>query len=92
MPVEDDPVDAVFIHCAKTALIERQDLDPRVKATRSFLQTALVLRAQGKVDVDCPARVVAELERKNTSPATLQQWTADAAARFDVDVDVDHVA
>jgi hypothetical protein len=88
LAVEADPVDAVFILCSKEGLLARPDLDPRVRATRSFLQTALVLRAQGKVDVDCPARVVADLERLHTPPTLIQQWLDDAAARFDVDVSV----
>jgi hypothetical protein len=84
MPIEPDPVDAVFILCSKEKLLERQDLDPRVRATRSFLQTALVLRHQGKVDADCPAQVIAELERLSTSTAQIDAWRADASARFGV--------
>lgn len=84
MPVEDDPVVRVFIHGQSGRLIDRRDLDPRVRATRSFLQTALVLRDDGVVDSACPYRVEVELRRRGVSDTDIAGLLNDAAARLGV--------
>lgn len=82
MAIEADPVVRVFIHGATGKLLAKTNLDPRVVATRSFLQTALVLRDAGQVDRGCPARVAAELLRRQMTPATIQGLVDDAVARL----------
>jgi len=85
LPIESDPVRRVFIHGQKGRLLDRRDLDPRVVATRSFLQTALVLRAAGDVDVDCPARVAQELRRRGVKETDIDAWRDDARTRLGVE-------
>lgn len=84
MPKEPDPVTRVFIHGQKGRLLERRDLDPRVVATRSFLQTALVLRDGGAVDVECPGRVIEELRRRGVGDDAIDALMADAVGRLGV--------
>ncbi len=83
--VEKDPVAAVYIHGAKGRLLQRSDLDPRVTATRAFLQTALVLRQRGLVDDECPARVAEDLRRLAVSAEELESLAADAHLRLGVE-------
>jgi len=82
LPVEDDPVARVFIHAVKGKLLDRTDLDPRVRATRAFLQSALALRDEGLVDDDCPRRVRDDLRRRGLDDAELDALEADARARL----------
>jgi hypothetical protein len=84
LPVEDDPVRRVFIHGQKGRLLDRTDLDPRVIATRSFLQTALVLQSAGDVDDGCPGRVVDELHRRGVKDTDIEAWRDDARRRLGV--------
>jgi hypothetical protein len=84
LPVEVDPVRRVFIHSQKGRLLGRSDLDRRVVVTRSFLQTALVLRATGDVDDGCPDRVVDELRRRVVEDTDIDAWRDDARARLGV--------
>jgi hypothetical protein len=85
LPVEDDPVRRVFIHGQKGRLLDRMDLDPRVVATRSFLQTAMVLQGAGDVDDGCPGRVVDELRRRGVKETDIEAWRDDARRRLGVE-------
>jgi hypothetical protein len=82
MATETDPVVRVFIHGVTGKLLRRTDLDARVVATESFLQTALILRDAGQVDDGCPARVAAELRRRHVTPAAIQGFVDDAVTRL----------
>lgn len=84
LPVEHDPVVAVFIHAQKQRLVARTDLDPRVTATKAFLQTAFVLRARGLVDSECPVRVAADLRRLGVGDDELMALVDDARVRLGV--------
>lgn len=84
MVPEADPVERVFIHSVKGRLLERRDLDPRVVISRSFLQSALVLRALGKIDTDAPTRVRADLVRRRFSVEQIEAITDDARVRLGV--------
>jgi len=85
LPVEHDPVRRVFIHGQKGRLLDRTDLDPRVVATRSFLQTALVLRCANDVDENCVGRVVDELRRRGVKVTDIDAWRDDARRRLGVE-------
>jgi hypothetical protein len=85
LPVEDDPVERVFIHGAKGRLLERTDLDPRIVATKASLQAALVLRQLGRVDVDTPRRVARDLVDHVFSDDDVAALCADAHTRLAVD-------
>ncbi len=87
LPVEVDPVVGVYIHSQRGALVDRSDLDPRVTATKAFLQSALVLRQRGLVDVACPDRVEADLRRLGIADDELRALCDDARLRLGV-VDV----
>jgi len=82
MATETDPVARVFIHGVTGKLLRRTNLDSRVVATESFLQTALILRDAGQVDDGCPARVAAELRRRNITPAAIKGFVDDAVTRL----------
>jgi hypothetical protein len=84
LPVEPDPVVRVFIHGQTGKLLPRTDLDPRVVATRAFLQTALVLRQHGHVDDGCPDRVADDLRRLGVGDAELELLRTDARVRLGV--------
>ncbi len=84
LAVEDDPVERVCIHGVKGRFLSAPDADPRVVATRSFLQTALVLRAAGKIDDDAPGRVADELRRLRFTEAEIASLVADAHERLGV--------
>ena len=85
LPVRPDPVGRVCISNVRGKLIERRDLDPRVRVTRASLQTALVLRQDGLVPANTPAAVAEELRRRNIDEDQLRAWADDAAARLGVD-------
>lgn len=88
LPVEADPVVAVYIHSQKGKLLGRTDLDARVVASKAFLQAALVLRQRGLVDVDCPARVADDLRHLGIDDVELAALRDDARVRLGVrDVD-----
>ena len=84
LAVEADPVVAVYVHGQKGKLLERMDLDPRVVASKAFLQAALVLRQRGLVDVGCPARVADDLRRLGIDDVELAALRDDAGKRLGV--------
>lgn len=82
-PTTRDPVSRVFIHLERRSDPARFG-DARVAATRSFLQTALVLAAMGKVSDDAVAAVAQDLRRRFVDEAKIQADLEDAAARLAV--------
>jgi hypothetical protein len=83
LPVEEaDPVARVFIHSDKGRYLVSADLDPRVVVTRSFLQTAHVLAALGKLPGDAVDRVRDELIRRRVDKDTIASLERDARERL----------
>ncbi len=81
---ESDPVERVFIHSVKGRLLGRADLDERVCVCRSFLQSALVLRQLGKIDVGAPSRVKDDLLRRRFAREEIAGLIDDARVRLGV--------
>lgn len=78
-----DPVERIFIHLAH-GTDPTNFRDPRVVATRSYLQTALVLAAMGKVRSEVVGTVAAELRRRGVLEIEIEAQAMEAVARWGV--------
>ena len=58
--------------------------DPRVVATRSYLQTALVLAFMGKIRRDVITAVAKDLRHRMIAESTIAEHIADASQRLSV--------
>ena len=83
LAVTDNPVDAIFIHLAN-GTDPTHFGNPRVIATYSYLQTALVLAARGKVARSAIGAVAKTLRRRLVPERDLEEALADAHARLGV--------
>lgn len=81
--VGEDPVERIFIHLASKKEPPRSD-DPRVVATRSYLQTALVLAAAGRIKKEAVLAVAKDLRLRHVSEAELGAHLVDAKERLGV--------
>jgi hypothetical protein len=82
IPVTDDPVARIFILLTKSDPARYQD--PRIVASRSYLQTALVLSEMDKVPGDTVAAVARDLRRNLLSEQQIAAELEDAQARLQV--------
>jgi hypothetical protein len=83
LPPGPDPVARVFILLANQSDPSRFT-DPRVVPCRSYLQTALVLAMEGRVDADAVATVARGLRRGRVPEQTLAEELLDAERRLHV--------
>lgn len=83
LPTGVDPVEQIFIHLASGREPARSQ-DPRVIATRSYVQTALVLAQAGKIKREVVAAVAKDLRRRHVSEAELGAHLVDAEHRLNV--------
>ncbi len=83
LPITPDPVDGVFIHLAQKSDPGRFG-DPRVVATYSYLQTALVLAKQGYIRQQSIAACAKALRRRMISESEIQEYIVDAKRRFHI--------
>jgi hypothetical protein len=83
LPTGRDPVERVFIHLTGDGPAERFT-DPRVVATRSYLQTALVLAAEGRVGPEAIFAVAKDLRVRHLAEETIALHVEDAVARLRV--------
>jgi hypothetical protein len=83
LPDGPDPVERVFIHLESGRPPEPTP-DPRVVHTRSFLQTALVLQAMGRIRPDAVAAVAKDLRLRHIEEAEIAGLVADARDRLGV--------
>lgn len=81
LPVTENPVDGVFIHLARGT---PEQLGEGVIATRSYLQTALVLAERGVIAADAPGAVAKVLRRRMVSEAEIRADVDDAVHRLGV--------
>lgn len=83
LPFGDDPVAAIFVH-----LERRSDpasfTDPRVVATRSYLQTILVLAERGQVRAEAVGAVARDLRLRGGAESTLAEHLVDAQVRLGI--------
>ncbi|MCK6546608.1 hypothetical protein L6R52_12230 [Myxococcota bacterium] len=86
-----DPVDRVFIHLEKGSDPSRFR-DPRVVATRSYLQTAMVLATMGRVRRDAVTAVAKDLRRRLVPEASISEHSADAERRLAVPTEIADLA
>lgn len=87
----DNPVDGIFIHLARRSDPSRF-ADPRVFPTRSYLQTALLLAARGKIHPAAIGGVVKAMRRRLVPERAIEEQLADAGARFDIPPELLHEA
>lgn len=83
LSVTDDPVERVFIHLS-TKRDPSSFNDPRIVATRSYLQSALVLYQMGRIRADGIAAVARTLRRRGASEREIEMWLEDARDRLAV--------
>lgn len=81
--VTPDPVDRVFIHLDR-GRDPSAFTDPRVVATRSYLQTALVLAFMGKIRREVITAVAKDLRHRMIAESTIAEHIADASQRLSV--------
>jgi hypothetical protein len=83
LPVGADPVEKIFIHLAARSDPERFS-DPRLVATHSYLQTALVLASMGRIPKETIAVVARDLRLRHTTEADIGEQLVDAEHRLRV--------
>lgn len=86
-----DPVAKIFIHLTRRSPPERF-AGARLVASRSHLQTALVLAAMGRIRPEAIVRVTLDLRRRRIPESTVRDELADAEARLSVPSDLTALA
>lgn len=77
----ENPVERIFIHLERKS-DPRLFLAPRMVATRSFVQTALVCAEMGRIRAEDIRAVVEDLRRKRVPEAEIQRDLEDARDRL----------
>ncbi|MEZ4272979.1 MAG: hypothetical protein R3C68_16560 [Myxococcota bacterium] len=80
--ITGNPIEAIFIHLEYGG-DPKQIVGPKVVATHSYLQTALVLRERGRIVEGAIGAVVQELRRRGV-PETKLPGSQDAVARLGI--------
>jgi hypothetical protein len=83
IPVTEDPVERVFILLTR-AEPEKYAGEPRVVASRSYLQTALVLAEMGKIQPATVSAVARDLRRNRIAEEEIARQLEDAELRLGV--------
>ena len=83
LPVTPNPVQRIFIHLER-GLAPEQFTDPRTVATRSYIQTALVLCHMQRIAPGAVTTVARDLRLRGISESTLAAHLADAEQRLHV--------
>jgi uncharacterized protein DUF2183 len=80
---ERDPVERIFIHLERKTEPSAFP-DPRIAPTRSFLQTALVLSAMGRISGEAVSTVAKDMRLRHVPEAEIASHLGDAIARLGI--------
>lgn len=86
-----NPVEQIFIHLERGSEPSLYS-GPKMTATWSFVQTALVLADMGRIRPEDVRAVVVDARRKMVSEAEIQRWLDDAEARLAVPKEIVDIA